>query len=112
MANVIVNILIKTIGIYFRSSNLYLTAEIQDPIATDDRIYETIGSKISIILENNENNLRKISNLLDSNWRLGTVELNIETRTKTEEKFGKPIYRYTANCLELPQVCEPLIVKS
>ena len=112
MANVVINILIKTIGIYFRSSNLYLTAEIQDPIVTEDKTYETVGSKISIILENSEKNLQKISSLLNSSWRLGTVELNTETRTKAEEKFGKPIYRYTANCLELPQVCEPLIVKS
>ena len=112
MTNVIVNILIKTIGIYFRASNIYLTAEIQDPIATEEKTYETIGSKISIVLENSEPNLRKISSLLDSSWRLGTVELNTETRTKAEEKFGKAIYRYTANCLELPQVCEPLIVKS
>ena len=112
MANVVVNILIKTIGIYFRSSNIYLTAEIQDSIAAKGKTYETIGSKISIILENTAANLRKISSLLDSDWRLGTVELDTETRTKVEEKFGKSIYRYTANCLELPQVCEPLIVKS
>ena len=112
MANVVVNILIKTIGIYFRSNNIYLTAEIQDPIVTNEKTYETIGSKISIIIENSQINLQKISRLLDSNWRLGTVELNVESRTKAEEKFGKPIYRYTANCLELPQVCEPLIVKS
>ena len=112
MAKVFVNILVKSIGIYFKSGNIYLTAETQEPVASDTKTYETIGSKISILIENNFINLNKAASILLSNWKLATVELDIETRTKTDEKFGKTFYRYTAHSLVLPEVCEPSIVKS
>ena len=112
MAKVFVNILVKSIGVYFKSGNIYLTAETQEPIATDTKTYETTGSKINILVENNFLNVNKAASLLSSNWKLATVELDTETRTKTDEKFGKTVYRYTAHSFELPEVCEPLIVKS
>ena len=112
MAKVFVNILVKSIGVYFKSGNIYLTAEIQEPVATDSKTYETTGSKISILIENNFLNLNKAACLLTSNWKLATVELDTETRTKTDEKFGKTLYRYTAHSIELPEVCGHSIVKS
>ena len=112
MAKVFVNIVVKSIGVYFKSGNIYLTAETQEPVATESKTYETTGSKISILVENNFLNVNKAASLLLSTWKLATVELDTETRTKTDEKFGKTQYRYTAHSLELPAICEPSIVKS
>ena len=112
MAKAVVNILIKSIGIYFRSENIYLSGEIQDAITADNKIYEPIGAKISVTIERNFDNLLKVSQLLTGSWKLAYVEVDIDSRTKTEEKFGKHIYRYKSLFFELPVVCEPLSVKS
>ena len=112
MAKVIVNILIKSIGIYFRSNNIYLSGEIQDPIIANNKTYEPIGSKISVTVERNTDNLFKVSQLLTGSWKLAYVEVDVDSRTKTEEKFGKHTYRYNSLFFDLPAICEPLTVKS
>ena len=108
----LVNILIKSVGVYFKAGSIYLSAELLDSIEVADEKYEQVGTKISILVPKSEDNLRKISNILLSTWKLAVVELNIETRSKVDDKFGKQSYRYNSNCLEIPEVCEPLIVKS
>ena len=108
----LVNILIKSIGVYFKAGSIYLSAELLDSIEIDGEKYEQVGSKISILVPKSEDNLRKVSNLLTSNWKLAIVEVNLETRAKVDDKFGKQTFRYNSNCLEIPEVCEPLIVKS
>ena len=112
MAQVIVNVLVKSVGVYFKASNIYLSAETQETIRTEKTVYEGAGAQISIIIPKNEANLVKVSQLITCNWKIATIELDLNSRTKADEKFGKQIYRYTANCIELPQVCEPLMLKS
>ena len=112
MTFALVNILIKSIGVYFKAGSIYLSAELLDSIEIAGEVYEQVGSKISILIPKSEENLRKVSGLLTSNWKLAVVEVNIETRAKIDDKFGKPTFRYNSNCLEIPEICEPLIVKS
>ena len=112
MTFVLFNILIKSVGVYFKAGSIYLSAELLDSLEVGGEQYEQVGSKISILVPKSEANLRKVSNLLTSNWKLAVVEINTETRSKIDDKFGKQSYRYSSNCLEIPEVCEPLIVKS
>ena len=108
----IVNILITSIGVYFKAGSIYLSAELLDSIEIGDKIYEQVGSKIQILVPKSEENLLKVSGLITSNWKLAVVEVNIETRAKVDNKFGKQTSRYNSNCLEIPEICAPLIVKS
>ena len=112
MASVFVNILVKSIGICFKSKNIYLTAEIQEPLTFDSRIYETTGSLISVIVEHTETHLRKAADLITYNWKLAIVELNPETRTIIEENLRAPLNQYNAYQLDIPEVIEPLMVRS
>ena len=112
MPSAFVNIIVKNIGICFKSENIYLTAEIQEPLSTDSQTYETTGSNISITVKHTETNLRKAEDLIRYNWKLAIVELNPETRTIAEENLRTSINHYNAYQLLVPEVIEPLMVKS
>ena len=112
MASIFVNILVKNIGICFKSENIYLTAEIQEPLIHDSQIYDPTGSLISVIVKHTETDLCKAADLIRYNWKLAIVELDPETRTSSEENLRAPLNQYNAYQLHIPEVIEPLMVKS
>ena len=108
MASVLVNILVKNIGICFKSENIYLTAEIQEPLTTNSRIYEPTGSFISVIVKHTETHLRKAADLIRYNWKLAIVELDPGTKSIVEENLRPSMNQYNAYQLLVPEVIEPL----
>ena len=109
MESVDLKILILSIGVYFKSSNIYITGELQEPVKRSGKILDEIGVKVTVLLPRTFENLNIVSNILTRTWKLACIRVESDSRLKADEKFGKQITRYTAISINLPEICEPLM---
>ena len=109
MESVDLKILILSVGVYFKSSNIYITGELQEPVKRAGKILDDIGGKVTVLLPKTPEHLKVVSNILTKTWKIACVEVQSDSRLKTDEKFGKQITRFTAINIDLPEICEPLM---
>ena len=109
MESVDLKVLILSVGVYFKSSNIYITGELQEPVKRFGKVLDDVGVKVTVLLPKTHENLKIVSNILTKTWKLACIEVESDSRLKADEKFGKQITRYTAISIELPEICEPLM---
>ena len=91
---------LQSIAFYEGAKNIYAQVRIRETLKRDFRVIDESESKISILIPSNEENRLQTAKIIAAAKRTIAVTIDVESRSETQDRFGKTLGRYVATIIE------------
>ena len=91
---------LQSIAFYEGSKNIYAQVKLRETLRREFRVLEDCDRKISILLASTDENRLQTAKIITAVKRTVVLVIDLDSRTETQDRFGKIIGRYVATTIE------------
>ena len=91
---------LQSIAFYEGAKNIYAQVKLRETLQRDFRVIDDSESKISILIPANNENRLQTAKIIAATRRTVAVTIDLESRSETQDRFGKILGRYVGTAIE------------